>query len=90
MAAKISLTDEVRRSMQMHPAKGVEVEDENTQKQYVLLPIDAYRQVESLIYDTSEPDPNEFLPLVHQAFADDWNAPGMEAYDDYDRHKPSS
>ena len=90
MTPKITLTDDVRRSLQDHPTQGAVVEDESTHIQYVLLPIDTYQQVESLIYDASEPDPNEFLPLAHQAFADAWDAPGMEAYDDYDRHKPAS
>ena len=34
-------------------------------------------------------DPNEFMPLVHEALADDIDAPGMELYDNYDAHCPS-
>jgi len=89
LTAKITLTDDVRRSLQEHPAQGVAVEDDSTHMQYVLLPIDTYQRVESLFYDASESDPNEFLPFAQQAFADDWEAPGMEAYDDYDSHKPA-
>jgi hypothetical protein len=37
----------------------------------------------------SESDGDEFLPHAHEAFAEDWDAPGMEAYDDYDGHKQS-
>jgi len=40
-----------------------------------------------LLYDDSEPDVREFLPLAHDAFKDAWDAPGMEAYDDYDAHR---
>ena len=49
-----------------------------------------YERVEPLIYDASDPDPNEFMPLAHEAFDEDWNAPGMKAYEDYDRHRPQT
>lgn len=90
MTPRITINEEVRRSLQEHPSKGVPVEDDSTHVQYVLVPIDTYQKVESLIYDASEPDPDEFLPLAHEALSDDWDAPGMEAYDDYDSHKPAS
>jgi len=28
------------------------------------------------------------MPLVHEALADDIDAPGMELYDNYDEHRP--
>jgi hypothetical protein len=35
--------------------------------------------------DDGETDPNEFLPLIHEALKDDWDAPGMEVYDQMER-----
>ena len=37
--------------------------------------------------DEGELNPDELLPLAHEAFADIWDAPGMEAYENYDLHK---
>jgi hypothetical protein len=62
---------------------------------YVLLPLHQYEQMQRLYeqmqrlaYDDSDPHPDEFLALAHEAFADDWDAPGMDDYQDYDRHRP--
>jgi hypothetical protein len=35
-----------------------------------------------LAHGEGEPDPLEFMALAHDAFKEDWDAPGMEAYDD--------
>ena len=56
----------------------------------VLMTVDAREELQKLVYDDSEPDADEFLPHAHEAFAEDWDAPGMEAYDDYDSHKPKA
>lgn len=56
----------------------------------VLMTVDAREDLQRLIYDTSAPAMGEFLPLAHEAFAGAWDAPGMEAYDDYDSHKPQA
>ena len=37
-----------------------------------------------------QPDADESLPHAHEAFAEDWDAPGMEAYEDYVGHKPKA
>jgi hypothetical protein len=79
------LTDEMRSALQAHPDRPVTVEDEQTQAHYVLLPADVYERVAALVYDDSDPDLREFLPLAHEAFADDWDAPGMDAYETYPR-----
>jgi hypothetical protein len=39
--------------------------------------------------DTSDFDPEEFLPLLHEAMKEVWDAPGMKLYDNYDAHRPS-
>jgi hypothetical protein len=57
---------------------------------YVLLLASTFEKVQPLIYDASDPDVAEFLPLVHEALAADWDAPGMELYDDYDSNRPAT
>jgi hypothetical protein len=80
------LTAEMRQALGEHPGQPVFVIDEATNQSYVLLPAAAYRKMEELAYDAGEPDPHEFLPAAHKAFADDWDAPGMEVYDDIGRN----
>ena len=71
------LTPEMRRALTEHPGQPIYVLDTDAKTKYVLFP-----------YDDSEPDPDEFLPLVKEACADQWNASGMEVYDD-GAHKPT-
>ena len=76
------LTSEMRRALAAHPDQMVYVVDEATRQAYVLVAADdAHRTVRALLYDESEPDPNEFLPLIHEALKEDWDALGMEVYD---------
>ncbi len=57
----------------------------------VVMTVDAREELQKLVYDDGEPDADEFLPHAHEAFTEAWDAPGMEAYEDYDghTHKPS-
>jgi hypothetical protein len=84
------LTPEMRDAITEHPGQPIYVVDAESQAKYVLIPADTYQKVQALIYDDSEPNPDEFLPLAEEAFRDDWNAPGMDAYDRPDSSKPSS
>ena len=77
----LPLTPELRQALTEHPDQPVHVVDDATQKAYVLLPAAAFQKIKALLYDDSEPNPDEFLPLAHEAFQDAWDAPGMEAYD---------
>ncbi len=80
------LSNEQREALQKEPGKPITVEDDQAQALYVLLPFDTYQKVQALV-GGEEFDPNEFMPLVHEALADDIDAPGMELYDDYDAHR---
>jgi hypothetical protein len=86
----LNLTDEMRQALSEHPDQPVYVVDFATQKSYVLVPASTYQKVRELLFDDAEPNVEEPWPLIHEALADDWNAPGMEAYDDYDRHRQAS
>jgi len=84
----LRLSDEQRAAVQQHPNQAIEVVDGVTQEQYVLLPAATYKKVQALF--AGDYDPDEFMPLVHDALAEDLNAPGMELYDDYDAHRSKS
>ena len=82
------LSDEQREALKQEGGKPVYVVDADTKAAYVLLSVDAYQKVRALVSGDDEFDPNEFMPLVHDALADDMDAPGMELYDNYDAHRP--
>jgi len=81
------LTDEMRKAVEEHPDRPVYVLDGETRTRYVLLPADTYERVRALLYDDRDTIPDEFLPLAHEAFEEDWDAPGMDQYQDYDTHR---
>jgi hypothetical protein len=84
------LSDEQREAVQRHPNQAVYVVDPTTDDKYVLLPAATFQKVQALIISGAEFDPDEFMPLVHEALAKDLDAPGMELYDEYDAHRPKS
>ena len=83
----LQLTDEMRQALSEHSERPIHVVDATTQKSYVLMPEGTYQKLQAFFYDEGDPDPREFMALAHEAFKEDWNSPGMEAYDDYDRHR---
>ena len=80
----------MRQALSEHPDQPVYVVDAATQKSYVLVPASTYQRVRALLFDDAESNAEETWPLIHEALADDWDAQGMEAYDDYDRHRQAS
>lgn len=82
------LTTEMHDALAANPDQPLLVVDGQTQQPYVLIPAATFERVRPLIYDADEPDAREFLPLAHEALAAEWDAPGMELYDDYDAHRP--
>jgi hypothetical protein len=77
----IQMTPELRQAIAENPHQAVRVIDELTRQDYVLLPADEFEKGRAFLYDDSQPDPTEFLPLAHEAFKEAWDAPGMDAYD---------
>lgn len=88
MAPKIN--EEIRQALQQQPGKPLEVEDDQTHLKYVVIPAETFQKVQALFYDDGEFDPDDFMPLVHEALSEDLDAPGMELYDDYEAHRPKS
>jgi hypothetical protein len=77
------LTDELRQAIADHHGEPVQVEDPVSHAQYMLVHLDAYRQLQrTMEYDASEPDPRSFYPAFAEAVKADLDAPGMELYDD--------
>jgi hypothetical protein len=86
MAPKIN--EEIRQALHEQPGKPIEVEDDQTHLKYVVIPADAFRKVQAL-FDDSDFHPSEAYPLLDRTFGgpEGWDAPGMEAYDEYDAHR---
>jgi hypothetical protein len=77
------LTDELRQAIADHHGEPVQVEDPVSHTQYVLVQLEAYRQLQrAMDYDASEPDPRSFYPAFAEAVKADLDAPGMEQYDE--------
>lgn len=87
MTPKIAIDDQTWRQLQQ--AGELKVEDAHGVP-LVLMTVDARKELEQVVYDATEPDADEFLPLAHEALAEAWDAPGMDAYDDYDSHQPKA
>jgi len=85
----IKLSPEQREAIRRHPGVPISVVDTETGAEYALVQAEAFQKVQSLLA-VGEFDPDEFLPLVHEAVAEDIDAPGMELYDDYEAHRPRS
>ena len=82
------ITPEMHQALSANPGRPLYVFDDDGGTSYVLIAASAYEKVQPLLYDASDPALKEFLPLVHKALAGDWDAPGMDLYDDYDKRRP--
>ena len=74
----IELTQQQRQRLDTGGA--VDVTDDATHAPYVLIRKDVYERVKGLLED----DPREAYPAVDRAFAEGWDAPGMDDYDQYE------
>ena len=81
------LSPEQREAIREHPGVPIYVMDAETGRNYVLVPAETFQKVQALLAG-GEFDPEEFMPLVQEAVAEDIDAPGMELYDDYEAHRP--
>ncbi len=74
------ITNDQRNALRQEPDRPIEIEDEQTQKLYVLMTRDLFRK---LVYDDSDITPEEMMAAASEELNDPetWGAPGMEAYD---------
>ena len=81
------LTHEMREGLRDKTRQPVQVEDEQTHKQYVLLPLEVYRRVRS-ITGNEEFDISDTYTAQDGALAMVWDDPELDVYDNYDAVRP--
>ena len=82
------LTDDLRQALEQPDGTPVHVVDADTQMWYVVMLADQYEKVRSL-FEEEAFDPRELYPLVEQSLMRaGWDDPDMDAYNDYDAHRP--
>jgi hypothetical protein len=83
------LSDEQRAALEQHAGQPVYVVDPVKNVEYVLIPVDVYQRVRALL-ENEEFDIRDTYAAQEQALgAAGWNDPAMDAYNDYDAHRPS-
>ena len=85
----ITLSPEQREAIRQHPGVPIYIVDTETGAKYALVQAEAFQKIQALLAG-AEFDPDEFMPLIHEALAEDIDAPGMELYDNYEAHRPKS
>lgn len=71
------LTPEQRQLLQ-NSAEPPQLLDPDTQREYVLVPVEIYQRLRELLGDL---DPREMYPLLHRAMQDEgWDDPHMDEY----------
>lgn len=74
------LTPEQRQLLQ-NSAEPPQLLDPDTQREYVLVPVEIYQRLRELLGDL---DPREMYPLLHRAMQDEgWDDPHMDEYNQY-------
>lgn len=90
MAPKLS--SEQRQALVQKPDGPLAVEDEQSNRVYVIISQDHFEKMQRLLFDDSDLTPDEMLAVARLALDDPegWGAPGMEVYDsaDFDNHDP--
>ena len=82
------LSDEQRQAIEEHQGEPVYVVDTVKQTQYVLIPAEAYQRMRAL-FESDTFDIRETYVAQEQALGKaGWDDPAMDAYNDYDSHRP--
>ncbi len=56
--------------------------DPHLRQEFVVVRADVFDRVR-LLFDDSDMNPNEALPLIWQSMKEDWEDPSMDVYDNY-------
>ena len=80
-----NLTEDQRHALTEHPEGPICLVDPVSNRLYVLLSAEKYEQVRALL--DKEFHPSEAYGAIDRAFAEGWNAPGMDDYDRYEEIK---
>lgn len=82
------LTPEMRAALKNKTGHPVTVEDEQTHRHYVLLPLDVYQRVQSIMADDFDVA-DSYSAQSQVAGASGWDDTAMDVYDKYDAHRPA-
>jgi hypothetical protein len=85
---QLHLTEEERRAVGQANREPVRLTDPETKQEYVLLRVEVYDRLKSLLYDDSDFNAAIGYPLADEVMKDDWDDPKMAEYDRYEEHKP--
>jgi hypothetical protein len=83
------LTPEQRQAIARSGEAPVRVVDPETTIAYVLLRADLYERIRTLLHLDDDRNPEAMYPLIDEVFGrEGWDDPKMDAYDDYEAHRP--
>ena len=80
----LKLTDEMRAALHSGSNQPVTVEDEQTHRQYVLLPWEVYERARSVFEEPEFATEDAYAAQSAAAGAAGWDDPEMDIYDKYD------
>ena len=81
----VTLTPEQLQAIAAHPDAPLEVVDPASSRKFILLRAEDYERLKALREE--ELQPPEAYPAIDRAFAEGWEAPGMDDYDRYEELK---
>jgi hypothetical protein len=82
------LTDDQKQALSEHGGQPVYLVDASTNATYVLMRAEQYEKIKPLFED-EDGHPRELYPLIERSFGKaGWNDPVMDAYNEYDAHRP--
>lgn len=82
----LKLTSEMREALQSQAGQPVTIEDEQTHRHYVLLPLDIYERIQSIFmngFDVAD----SYAAQSQVARAAGWDDEAMDLYVHYDAHR---
>jgi hypothetical protein len=78
-----TITPEIRRAIEQAGDEPVRLDDPETRRAYVLIPVEQYERMEALLDEDRIPE--QMYPLLAEVFGPEgWDDPAMDAYNDLD------
>ena len=78
------LPDDMREALRRNPDQPLTVEDDQSHAHYVVIRLETFQRLQQLVYDDSDVDPQEAMPLIVDSIdeSDDWQMPETRSKDD--------
>jgi len=86
----LKLTAEMSAAIRQRDGLHLMLEDGETHLQYVLVPLEVYQRVTSVLADESLSVVETYAAQSAVAGAAGWDDPEMDVYDNYDAYRPTS